>query len=218
MIRRTRTRLMLAVGLVALPATTADARTASPGTVSRAVPLAADGPRRAVRAEQAASALRAWSALVTVGAIVRSAGVLTLRGDRASAAHVDRATLEQFASGIAAGGGDVIGVPVAAVPGLGQGLRACTGSDGFTWHWWKVDYDADSCVTAEIIGALDEGASVTTILALITAATGGAAVAAALAAAIAATSASAIDICAAQGRGVDLTLDWMDQQLSCSSQ
>lgn len=125
---------------------------------------------------------------------------------------VKRATLDDFAVGLIAGGGSVVGAGPAAdrlaaaaeqiSASLDSAILACAGRNGFRNFWPTVFLD--SCNASALSNILNIGAGIATIVGFLTAATGIGAAAAGIIAAALAIYSSLISLCNSWGHGVQI--------------
>ena len=148
------------------------------------------------------------------GAISGSAGDVTFDGAEALALGNDPKVVAEFAAGIAAGGGTVVGLNVdqktvdETKSTLFQALAACSGQNGGSTQWYGWQLKIDSCKSAQMIAAVTAGAGVATVAGLLTSWTGIGGISAGAIASILAAGAGILSVCAAAGKGMILNLAW----------
>lgn len=107
----------------------------------------------------------------------------------------------QFAEGVAAGGGTVVGGPAnlaAKSAALSQVVIAarsqCHGRNGHSTYWWGNQIALDSCNTSVLINAVWAGAGLSALGGIISAATGAGAALGAIAAAVLTVGAAVLEV------------------------
>lgn len=153
--------------LTALSPATAAPAAPPPGT-SQATAVAVTPAEAAAGAAAAAEIKKYESALTTVN------GVVHFNATAAIALGGSATSVEQFAVGIAAGGGSVSGISlpasqVAAAAVVAKTVSHCYGSTNLTHQWFGYQLKINSCITAKILAA---GLAVTTVAGILTAALG----------------------------------------------
>ena len=136
----------------------------------------------------------------------------------ALALGVQKSLVDEFATGIEAGGGRVIGAAVdagkvATARSAAVALASnCQGINELSYQWFGQQLKLDSCVTGRIIGALSAGAGTAALIALITSETGIGGLAGGIVAALFTIGAGVLGSCAADGTGVIIDPAWCAAQ------
>jgi len=134
--------------------------------------------------------------------------------DAAVKSGVSKATAEEFASGIVAGGGSVIHAPVsvtiapASLGAVATAMSNCQGRDGFSTYWWGTQIQLDSCAANVVMNAMWGGAGVAAIAGIISSETGVGGAAGAVAAAAFTIGAAGLGVCSAWGTGIYINQVW----------
>ncbi|MFC6356584.1 hypothetical protein [Luethyella okanaganae] len=174
--------------------------------------LAAATPAHAVTSTSTQDATSDFESLA--GAITGSAGDVTFDGAQALALGNAPDIVADFAVGIEAGGGTVIGLDVdqAAVDevtsALVQARAGCQGQNNGTTQWYGWQLKIDSCKAAQLVASVSAGAGVATVAGLLTSWTGIGGISAGAIAAVLAAGAGFLAVCAAPGKGMILNLAW----------
>lgn len=176
----------------------------------------AASPQSAPSTNQLAEAKVAVAQWALVKPAVSTDSDGTVRFDRREAISLggNADIVNQFAAGIEAGGGTVVGGAanprkVAQVRALGmKAASACRGKNNSTTQWFGWQLKVDSCVANRLIGELAAGAGAATVIGLISSWTGIGGLAAGLVAGILAIGAGVLGACASNGKGLIIDVAW----------